>query len=1055
VISWFTRNGVAANLLMFATMVAGAWMLWMDKIPLEVFQDVPSRFISVTVPYPASSPEECEETIVVKIEEAIQQVGGIKHVNSSAGSSGGTVIIEVNEDMDPRMVMEDVKVRVDAIPNFPAMSEKPIIQLDDSFHSVITVVLSANMAERDLNRLAEQVRDEISALDGISHAELSGVRDYEIGIEISEETLRKYNLTLARISEAIRNSALDLPAGVVQTDAGDVSIRTKGRAYTGDDYARVVILTRPDGTKLTLGEVATIKDDFTENPLLARLNGERCVMIIVMREGRQNSITIGNRVKDYISETNSKLPAGVRLDFLNDRSKIVKGRIDLLLGNAKSSLILVFICVGLFLRLEAVIWVAMGMTMSFLGAFALMPLLGITINLSSLMGFILVLGIVVDDAIVISEHVDHLRMQGMSAVDAAIEGTKRMAVPITFGVLTTIVAFLPMAFDSSDWGSMFKPIALVFITVMLIALIETKLILPSHLARPFLGRAGDMLAPVHRVSDGALQWFIRTAYRPAIAFCVRNHYMVLATLFGSLILIVGAYMGGRIATVYFPRVESERVECRITMLDGTPFEVTDEQVSRIYDMATQIQKEYSSPDGRSVIKHIVAITGGTMSSRGTSAKSAGSHEGIVMMETYGPEERSMSASTVEISNVWRQRIGTIVGAEELSFRAEIMRGGDPIDIQLTGTDPKELLSLSEQVKARLSEYPAIFDINDTLDSGRSEVQLRLKPEAEQLGLSVSDLARQVRQAFYGDEVQRIQRGRNEVKVMLRLPKEQRKNLATLEKMRVRTANGLEIPFERVADIKVVKSFTSIKRVDRRRALNITGDVDKKNVDLEALRAELKTFMDNLLADHSHIQWSFQGEAKRQTESATRMWVSLLVVLGGMYALMAIPFKSYAQPFIVLLVVPFGIVGAVIGHLFHGLPLSIMSLFGILGVCGVVVNDTLVLVDEINHLKEEGMPLKEAVQQGGVRRFRAIFLTQITTFFGLVPLIFDGTWLSTLFPFFFSSGAQSTHAQFLTPVSVAMGYGSLFATVITLFLVPLCYLVVDDLRHLWSKKPETD
>jgi multidrug efflux pump subunit AcrB len=456
-----------------------------------------------------------------------------------------------------------------------------------------------------------------------------------------------------------------------------------------------------------------------------------------------------------------------------------------------------------------------------------------------------------------------------------------------------------------------------------------------------------------------------------------------------------------------------------------------------------------------VIKHIVAITGGTMSSRGTSAKSAGSHEGSVMMETYGPEERSMSASTVEISNVWRQRIGTIVGAEELSFRAEIMRGGDPIDIQLTGTDPKELLSLSEQVKARLSEYPAIFDINDTLDSGRSEVQLRLKPEAEQLGLSVSDLARQVRQAFYGDEVQRIQRGRNEVKVMLRLPKEQRKNLATLEKMRVRTANGLEIPFERVADIKVVKSFTSIKRVDRRRALNITGDVDKKNVDLEALRAELKTFMDNLLADHSHIQWSFQGEAKRQTESATRMWVSLLVVLGGMYALMAIPFKSYAQPFIVLLVVPFGIVGAVIGHLFHGLPLSIMSLFGILGVCGVVVNDTLVLVDEINHLKEEGMPLKEAVQQGGVRRFRAIFLTQITTFFGLVPLIFDGTWLSTLFPFFFSSGAQSTHAQFLTPVSVAMGYGSLFATVITLFLVPLCYLVVDDLRHLWSKKPETD
>ncbi|MBL9158594.1 MAG: efflux RND transporter permease subunit [Verrucomicrobiales bacterium] len=1047
-IAWFARNGVAANLLMLAVMVAGIWTLANDKIPLEVFQDVPSRIISVNVPYPASSPDETEETIVLKIEEALQPVGGIKHINSTAGSSGGTVLIEVNEGEDPRQVMDDVKIRVDSIPNFPALAEKPIIQLDDSFHSVITVILSAEMGERDLKRLAEQTRDELAALPGISHAEIAGTRKEEIAIEIPEATLRKYNLSLETISQAIRQTAIDLPAGVVQTEAGDVSIRTRGRAYTGDDYARVPVLTRPDGSKLTLGEIAKILDGFTENPLIVKLNGNPCVMITVMREGNQNAITIGERVKAYIESSNNSLPDGVRLDYMNDRSKIVKGRIDLLRQNAQSSLILVFICVGLFLRLEAVIWVGIGMVTSFLGAFALMPYLDVTINLSSLMGFILVLGIVIDDAIVISESCDSYRQKGLSPLDAAIQGTKRMAIPITFGVLTTVMAFLPMAFDSSDWGSMFRPIAIVFIIVMLIALVETKLILPSHLATPFLGRAGDLLAPVHRFSGRGLQWFIDKAYRPAIAFSVRHTYLMLSLMFGGLIVLLGFYFGGRIQTTYFPRVASERIECRLTMLDGTPFEVTDAQIARIYEIAEQMRKDYSSPDGKSVIKHIVSSSGASVSSRGFSSTS-GTHVGGVVMETFGPEERSMEVNTVDMANDWRQRIGPIVGAEEITFRAEIMRGGDPIDIQITGTDPDELLDFSAKIKEKLSTYPALFDINDTLDAGRNEIQLRLKPEARQFGVTVNDLASQVRQSFYGDEVQRIQRGRNEVKVMLRLPRDERRNLATLETMRVRTDSGLEIPFGAVAEAEVVKSFTSIKRVDRRRALNITADADKKTTDVEALRAELAVYLDDLLSTHPHVRWSFEGEARMEAESGSRMLVSILLIIGGMYALMAIPFRSYTQPFIVLLVVPFGVVGAVLGHLFHGLPLSIMSLFGILGVCGVVVNDTLVLVDEINDLRANGMPLKDAVQQGGRNRFRAIFLTQITTFFGLVPLIFSGTWLSELFPFFFSTGAQSTHAQFLVPVSVAMGYGSLFATVITLFLVPLTYLAMSDLSRIIS------
>ncbi len=1063
-ISWFARNHVAANLLMLVVMAAGVWTLISDRIPLEVFPEVPSRIISINVPYPASAPEEVEEGIVLKIEEAILPVGGIKHLNSTAGSNGGTVMIEVEEHEDPRRVLDDVKIRLDAIPNLPELSEKPTIQLEDSFRSVITVVLSADMSEQDLRKLGEQIRDEISSLPGISHANIGGVRPYEIAIEIPEATLRKYGLNLERVSTAIRASALDLPAGVVQTGAGDVSIRTRGRAYSGDDYARVVILTRPNGTKLTLGEIAVIQDGFNENPLMARMNGKRCVVINVMREGEQNAISIADTVKAYIGETAKRLPDGVSLEYWNDRSKIVKGRINLLLQNAQSSLILVFLCVGLFLRLDAVFWVAIGMVASFLGAIALMPFFDVTLNISSLFGFILVLGIVVDDAIVISEHVDTMRQQGMPPLEAAIEGTKQMAVPITFGVLTTVIAFLPMATGGGDFGRMFQPIAIVFILVMLIALVETKIVLPSHLAHPvpFLSGTADILYPVHRWTESCLRRFVNGVYRPTLRWSLQHRYLVLAVFFGGIAILSGFFFSGRIPWTTFPRVPSERIEVRLTMLDGTPFEVTDGHIQRIYQTAEDMRKDYVGPDGVSVIRHVISTTGTTRLTYTGTTGSGSSHIGEVTIETYGPEERSLQVNTLDMANELRKRVGSIVGAEELNFRAEIGRGGDPIDVQLSGTDPDELLIISDKIKDELATYAGVFDIADSLDSGRNEIQLRLKPEAQQLGVTVGDLARQVRQVFYGDEVQRIQRGRNEVKVMLRYPRADRKNLATLETMRVRTSTGLEIPFARVAEAEVGKSYTSIKRVDRRRALNVTADVEKGSINPATIRAQLTVFIDKLLAEHPHVKWSFEGEARSERESAAEGWWALGVVLLGLYSLMAIPFKSYTQPIVVLLVIPFGLVGGTLGHLFHGMPLSLMSVCGFLAVSGVIVNDTLVLVDRINQLRDEGGTLERAVQEGGASRFRAIFLTQITTFVGLIPLIFEmGSFIQGAPPgirhvleliFGDNRTAQATSAQFLAPVSVAMGYGSLFATIITLYLVPMCYLAVEDLQRLIMRKP---
>jgi multidrug efflux pump subunit AcrB len=679
-----------------------------------------------------------------------------------------------------------------------------------------------------------------------------------------------------------------------------------------------------------------------------------------------------------------------------------------------------------------------------------MPYFDITINISTLFGFILVLGIVVDDAIVISEHVDTLRKEGMDPLTASIEGTKRMAVPITFGVLTTVMAFLPMVFEASDMGRMFTPIAIVFIMVMLIALVETKIILPAHLAHPIrpLEKIGHLLDPLHRGADRALKGFVNRVYRPSLKFCLDHRYTVLACSFGALAILSGMFFSGRIAYVEFPRIASERIEARLTMLEGTPFEVTDAHIGRIYEIAEQMRKEYVGPDGKPVIRHIIATTGTTRLTSG-SGSGGQAHIGEVNIETYGPEERSMKVNTVDMASEWRKRIGPIVGSEEVSFRSEIFRSGDPINIQLTGTDPNELLELSSNIKDQLAKYPGVFDISDSLDTGRNEIQLRLKPEARQFGVTVSDLARQVRQAFYGSEVQRIQRGRNEIKVMLRSPRDERRSLSTLETMRVRTTAGLEIPFARVAEMKVGKGFSSIRRVNRQRALNITADVDKKTVDVSALRADIGRHLEEFMRGHPHVKWSFEGEAREERESTASAWVMLGIVVFGLYCLTAIPFKSYFLPFVVLVVVPFGVVGAVLGHIFHGFPVSKMSILGMLAVSGVIVNDTLVLVDEINHRRQTDGILS-AVREGGAARFRAIFLTQVTTFFGLVPLIFDGTWVAKVAPFFFSQGAQSTHAQFLTPVSVAMGYGSLFATVICLYLVPMCYMALNDLTQIVSR-----
>jgi multidrug efflux pump subunit AcrB len=1031
-ISWFARNHVAASLLMAGIAVAGLATLFSDVIPLEVFPDFPSRNITINVPYPAATPEETEEMIVQKVEDAIQQVQGVAHVFSTAGSSGGTVTVEVAPGNSVREVLADVKNRVDAIATLPREAENPVVQADTGFNAVITVVVAADLEEMDMARLGEHVRDEILALPGISHAELNGVRPYEVAIEISGEMLRRHGLTLEMVGQAISASALDLPAGVVRTESGDVAMKTRGRAYSGDDYARVVVRQREDGTRLLLGDIAEITDGFNENPLEVRFNGKRCLTITVTREGKQNAVKIAQRVKDYVEGAKSRLPEGVEIEYWNDRSKIVKARMDIMLNNGMQSFCLVFLALVLFLRFDVAVWVSLGIPVAFLGAFAMMPVLGVTINSSSLFGFIMVLGVVVDDAIVVSESIVRRTQEGEPLERAAITGTKMVSVPVIFGIATNVIAFMPLGLGMGDWGPMFQPIAWVVIPVMLFSLIESQLCLPAHLAGGLFRRPAEALVPVQRGANAMLDRVVRFVYSPALSAVVRHRNLSAACFLGGMFLLAGYIFGGRINWMPFPRVPSERITARLTMLEGTPVTVTEAHVQRMYDIAKEMERDYQGPDGRPVFKHVLSVVGGTGFTSTYKRGAMGQpNQGEVSIETFGPEERGVEVSTVEIAGEWRRRIGTVVGAEELTFRAEIFRGGDPIDIQLTSSTPEQLLAVSGQIKERLASFPGVFDISDSLDRGRSEIQFRIKPEAEQFGLRVEDLARQIRQAFYGVEVQRIQRGRDEVRVFVRYPQKERASLATLETMRVRGADGTEMPLSAVAEMEVGRSFSSIRRVDRNRALNIRADVEKGVVDVGAIKAEMGEFIDDLLVDHPGVRWSFEGEARAEREAgAATRWGTLIVLL-GLYSMLAIPFRSYTQPLAVLMVIPFGVVGAVIGHMIHGLPLSMLSVFGMLALSGVIINDSIVMVDFINKSRAAGHSMLDAVLAAGPRRFRPIILTSITTFAGLMPLIYE----------------KSTSAQFLIPMAVALGYGILFGTVITLFLVPVSYSIMDDLARL--------
>lgn len=1021
-ITWFTRNHVAANLLMFGIFIAGLLSL-QSKVPLEVFPSIEFDVVNINVSMRGASPRDMEQGVAVIIEQAIDDLEGIDRITNRSVEGRVTFYVDIDSDYDAKEMLADIKNRVDAISNLPVAADRPVISLTKRRSEVISVTVRGEVSETEIRQVAEQVRTDLLARPEITQVELDGVRNYEISVEISQKKLREYDLTLDQIAGIIADDSADLSAGNLKTRGNDVLLISRGQAYSRQDFENIAIKASPDAGVVYLKDIAVINDGFEETALRTRFDGQPAALIDVYRIGQESAVSVADAVKDYIESQQALMPEGIELSYWDDDSEVVKKRLNTLLENAVQGGILVLALLALFLRPAIAFWVFLGIPVSFIGAFIFLPFLGISLNILSLFGFILVLGIVVDDAIVTGENIYRHARMGARGMDAAIQGTKEVAVPVTFGVLTTVVAFLPLAFIDGHRGAMFLQIPAVVIPVLLLSLIESKFVLPAHLKNMKLRsehRPGVIERFQTRFADG-FESMILKYYRPVLKGALKYRYSVLAASFGALFILTSILMTGWMKFTFFPKVPSETARVTLTMPAGTAFEITDRFVIHMSEQARVLQDKYRDPEtGESVIRHIFSTTG---------SGGGNSETGRVRFEMTPAETRTLDITSVQLVREWRRLIGDIPGAESVTYRAEIGRSSDPVDIQLSGNDLRQLESVAEKVREKLLAYPGLSDITDNLADGKEELRIELKEAAYRLGFNRNTLIRQIQQAYLGIEVERIQRGREEVKVLLRLPYEERSSLTALLDLEIRTASGKGVPLHHIAVLSPGRSPSAIYRIDSSRTVNITADMDKEAVNVAVMNRELSEFLKNVIRQHPTVTYSFEGEAREQRESFGSLQIGLLLVLAAIYTLLAIPFGSYIQPFIVMSVIPFGAIGAVLGHWIMGMPLTIMSLMGLLALVGVVVNDSLVLVDFINQQRRRaGFSLYRALLVAAPSRFRPVMLTSLTTFIGLMPLLFE----------------KSTQAQFLIPMAVSLGFGILFATFITLILVPVNYLILEDI-----------
>ena len=1045
-IAWFARNSVAVTFLLLAIVAWGGYAT-LNTIPLEVFPESELSRVNITVVNRAATPEDIELSITNRLEEAVADLHFVDELSSRSTEATSRVTVKLLRGTNRQKALNEVKARVDALSTLPQSAERPVVEIPLRKPRVLKLVMYGNLDEAELAIMARTVRDNLMRRDGISLVEIEGVRPYEIAIEVDQNTLRAYNLTLNGIARSIRQQAVDISAGQLKTQRGDILLRSKEQAYVFNDYQQVVVKRFADGSVLHLGDIAQVIDGFDENPLIANFNGRPAANLNVFRIGNESVISVAEAVRQHLQEYADIYPDTVQFAIWDDDSQLVQERLDTLLGGAWQGALLIIILLTLFLHPSVAFWVTLGIPVCFAGALALFPVLGLSLNMITLFAFILVLGVVVDDAIVTGENIYAHNARGVEPLAAAIKGTHEIALPVFFGVVTTMLAFVPMLLVPREVAAMGTSIAGVVIPVLMFSLIESKFILPNHLSRMRLQHtaktgAALYLMQVQRSIASGLEQLIQRVYQPLAEVALRWRYITVVVFISLFTVCLSLFNNGFIKQSFFPKITGDSAIANVTFPVGTPFSVTDAAVQKMQSELLAMQQQYKV-DGKPVITAILAVSGASVLNRGNDFRSGVSHLGGVSFEIDTELQEQGGYDIKAMVKEWRQRVGTIIGIEKINYSANLFDGGSAVYIQVRGNNFNELKQVIGKVRRKLTDYNGVFDIEDSLSSGKQELQIKLKPQAELLGLDVQTLGQQVRHAFYGAEAQRIQRGRDDIRVIVRYPKNQRDSLASLENMLVTTATGGEARFSDIATVEWGHSPSSIYHYNRYRVASIQADVDPTKINSVHLNQELAAFMQRILRDHPTVEFVFEGEERSRAEFLAGFQLSLGGVLLAIFGLLAVAFKSYYQPFIIMFVIPFAMIGAWLGHFLLGQSWTMFSYMGAMALVGVVINDGLVLVDWINKRVQQGQGLISVILNAGRARFRPVLLTSITTFAGLLPILF----------------LNSVQAGFLKPMAISLAFGILFATLVTLLLVPCNYLILEDIRRakrwLFNQPAETE
>ena len=1032
-ISYMAKNHVASNMLMIILLVGG--IVIGRSFKQEVFPEYELDMISCSVAYPGAAPEEIEDAIVKPIELAVSGVENIKHIRSSAVENFGVVNIEVIDGADVDLVLQDVKSEVDRIITFPKEAEKPVITKLYRKQEVITLMIYGGVGEHTLVEIAERVKDDLLGNPNITQIEMGGNRPYEISIEVPEENLRKYNLKLEDVARAVRQSSLELAGGTIRAESGDIMIRTSEKRYIGSEFDSVAVLTLPSGQQVLLSDIAQVRDEFAENEQEALFDGKPAVMLKVFRVGEQTPKGVSAAVRDYVELQKDRLPDSVQMALYNDFSIILQQRLSLLAKNGLLGLVLVLLTLSFFLEMRLAMMVALGIAVSFSGSLLLARYFDVTINMISLFAFLIIIGLVVDDAIVVGENIFVHHQKGKSLIRAAIDGTMEVGTAVIFSALTTVAAFGPLLFVGGFVGKFLGVIPIIIISVLVISLVEALFILPSHLSsKTIMGetRFWSKIEKKRAKFDVFINWLIEKSYRDSLKWALKNRLTTMAIAVSILLISVGLITSGLVKFIMMPDVDADWVTANLVMAPGTPYNVTKKWTEMIEEKANEVVAEYDAQrtDGLSNCLHTYALLGQQVYFGGAhmNMSSTGSNLSQVQILLQDPDTRNFL--TGEFAAKWRKKVGEIPGAEKLNFESQMVVSGADVEIQLSHSNENELLAAIERFKEALGAYSGVSEVEDSYVLGKKEMQLTLRPDAATMGITEYDLASQVRFAFFGAEALRIQRGQNEVKVMVRYPEKDRQNLNILQKMRIRTPQGKMIPFNQAAYIEEGRGFSEINRTDRRRIVNVSAKVDNETANSTEIIDDLKNgILKQLEAEYPGLGYDLEGQSRDMRESAQSLIQAFMFGLILIYGLLAIPFRSFFQPLIVMSAIPFGLVGAIIGHLLLGMNMSMISMFGIVALSGVVVNSSLVLIDFINKTRTTEKMSSEAVIEAGVRRFRPIIMTALTTFFGLTPMIL----------------ATEIQAKFLVPMAVSLGFGVLFSTAITLIVVPTMYMILEDIK----------